>query len=103
MTSRALLAPTGENSRVVPVSAVHPYEAEGQQVRARLREETGTDLDVDDFVADVSDAGLVAEVEGRPVPSPPPLRPAFPRLQPRRVRRTPHPAPHLALSVPAAT
>ncbi|MEV0625812.1 hypothetical protein [Nonomuraea wenchangensis] len=84
----------------MPVSAVHPYEAEGpvpeqvlfnfvavpeeglpairllqqgmgiEQVRARLREETGADLDVDDFVADLSDAGLVAKVEGRPVSSP---------------------------------
>ncbi|MER7361796.1 hypothetical protein [Nonomuraea wenchangensis] len=103
MTSPALLAPTGENSRVVPVPAVHPYEAEGQQVRVRLREETGTDLNVDDFVADLSDAGLVAEVEGRPVPSPPPLRPTFPWLQPRHVRWTLHPALRLALSVPAAT
>ncbi|MGW5162131.1 hypothetical protein ACWEPN_42240 [Nonomuraea wenchangensis] len=71
-----------------------------EQVRVRLREETGADLDVDDFVAELSDAGLVAEVEGRPVPSPPPLRPTFPWLQPRHVRWTLHPALHLALSVP---
>ncbi|MEU6713921.1 hypothetical protein ABZ897_20820 [Nonomuraea sp. NPDC046802] len=71
-----------------------------EQVRVRLLEETGTDLDLDDFVADLSEAGLVAEVEGHPIPSPPQLRPTFPWLQPRHLRWALHPALHLALSVP---
>ncbi|WP_406673912.1 hypothetical protein WBK31_36870 [Nonomuraea sp. N2-4H] len=70
------------------------------QVRARLLTEAGADLDVADFVADLSEAGLVAEIDGRPVASPPPLRPTFPRLKPRHLRWALHPALHLALLAP---
>ncbi|MCK2213449.1 hypothetical protein MF672_006525 [Actinomadura sp. ATCC 31491] len=71
-----------------------------EQVRARLLHETGADLDVADFVGDLAEAGLVAGIGGRPVPSPPPLRPTLPRLRPRHLRWALHPALHLALLVP---
>ncbi|TDD43829.1 hypothetical protein E1286_28255 [Nonomuraea terrae] len=73
-----------------------------EEVEARLLRETGADLDVADFVAALSEAGLVAEVGGRPVPSPPPLRPSLPWLRPRHLRWALSPALHLALAVPIA-
>ncbi|TDE35363.1 hypothetical protein E1295_36130 [Nonomuraea mesophila] len=74
-----------------------------EQARVHLLEETGTDLDVADFVAALSEAGLVAEVEGHPIPGPAWQRPTFPWLQPRHVRWTLHPALHLALLGPIGT
>ncbi|GAA3713105.1 hypothetical protein GCM10022224_093290 [Nonomuraea antimicrobica] len=74
-----------------------------EQARTHLLAETGADLDVADFVADLVAAGLVAGVAGRPVPSPPPVRPSLPWLRPRHLGWALHPVAHLALLVPIAT
>ncbi|WP_043619846.1 hypothetical protein [Nonomuraea candida] len=71
-----------------------------EEVRARLLEETGTDLDVEDFVTDLAEAGLVAAIDGRAVPGPPSPRPTFPWLRPRHLRWALHPALHLSLLAP---
>jgi hypothetical protein len=59
-----------------------------------LNDRFGTDLDLVDLLAGLVDVGFVAEVDGRPVPSPPPIEPTFPRLHPRHVAWTLHPALH---------
>jgi putative peptide zinc metalloprotease protein len=59
-----------------------------------LSDRFGTDLDLVDLLSGLVDVGFVAEVDGRPVPSPPPIEPTFPRLQPRHVAWTLHPALH---------
>ncbi|MFD7706723.1 hypothetical protein [Streptomyces sp. NPDC059786] len=53
---------------------------------ARLRETTGDDIDVPDFVAGLLDLGFVAELDGRAVEQPAPPQPTFPRIRPRHVR-----------------
>ncbi|MFR9796218.1 hypothetical protein ACL02U_09990 [Streptomyces sp. MS06] len=58
----------------------------------RLRAETDRDLDVGDFVEALLDLGFVAEVDGRPVPSPAPPAPTLPGIRPRHVRWTLAPA-----------
>lgn len=56
------------------------------EVGRRLRETTGDDIDVPDFVEALVDLGFVAEVDGRTVESPPPPKPTFARVLPRQVR-----------------
>ncbi|WP_393083067.1 hypothetical protein [Streptomyces sp. LN704] len=56
------------------------------EVGRRLRETTGDDIDVPDFVEALVDLGFVAEVDGRPTGSPPPPKPTFARIRPRHVR-----------------
>ncbi|MFD1272662.1 hypothetical protein ACFQ51_14950 [Streptomyces kaempferi] len=56
------------------------------EVGRRLREATGDDIDVPDFVEALVDLGFVAEVDGRPTESPPPPKPTFARIRPRHVR-----------------
>ncbi|GAA0414148.1 hypothetical protein GCM10009530_78360 [Microbispora corallina] len=67
------------------------------ETQRRLRQETGCKLDIDSFVRQLADAGLVAAVDGRPVPTPDPPRPTFPRLRPESVRWTLHPALHVCV------
>ena len=59
-----------------------------------LSDRFGTELDLVDLLAGLVDVGFVAEVDGRSVPSPPPIEPTFPRLQPHHVAWTLHPALH---------
>ncbi|WP_407698663.1 hypothetical protein [Streptomyces fagopyri] len=56
------------------------------EVGRRLRETTGDDIDVPDFVEALVDLGFVAEVDGRATESPPPPKPTFARIRPRHVR-----------------
>ncbi|MCX4575001.1 hypothetical protein OHB41_17770 [Streptomyces sp. NBC_01571] len=56
------------------------------EVGRRLRETTGDDIDVADFVEALVDLGFVAEVDGRATESPPPPKPTFARIRPRHVR-----------------
>ncbi|MFI6288458.1 hypothetical protein ACIBCM_27555 [Streptomyces sp. NPDC051018] len=58
----------------------------------RLREETREDTDVVDFVGALAGLHFVAEINGRPVPSPPPPKPSLRWLRPRHVRWTLSPA-----------
>ncbi|WP_328709548.1 PqqD family protein [Microbispora hainanensis] len=59
-----------------------------EDIQTRLRQETGAKLDIDSFVRHLADAGLVAAIDGRPVPAPDPPRPTFPWLRPGSVRWT---------------
>ncbi|MFE2464497.1 MULTISPECIES: hypothetical protein [Streptomyces] len=56
------------------------------EVEVQLRETTGDDIDVPDFVEALVDLGFVAEVDGREVASPPPPKPTLARIGPRHVR-----------------
>lgn len=58
------------------------------ETAARLRAETGEDVDVAGFADGLAEWGFVAEADGRPVPSPPLRRPSLPWLKPRHVRFT---------------
>lgn len=69
-----------------------------REARDRLRAETGRLLDVESFVAELAESGLVARIDGRPVGTPPLPEPTFPRLRPRHVRWTTHPVVHLGLA-----
>ncbi|MFE3166767.1 hypothetical protein [Streptomyces sp. NPDC059224] len=57
-----------------------------------LREETGEELDVEDFVRDLAALGFVARIGDCPVPDAEPPRASLPWLRPRTVRFTQHPA-----------
>ncbi|MCX5557738.1 hypothetical protein [Streptomyces sp. NBC_00038] len=56
------------------------------EVGERLREETGEDIDVPDFVAALLALGFVAELDGREVPQPAPPKPTFAWIRPPQVR-----------------
>ncbi|MEV7342857.1 hypothetical protein [Streptomyces sp. NPDC093544] len=56
------------------------------EVGERLREATGDDIDVPDFVAALLALGFVAELDGREVPQPAPPKPTFCWIRPRHVR-----------------
>ncbi len=71
------------------------------QVRTLLHAETGQDVDVTDFVASLVDVGFVAQIDGRPVPGPHPVRPMLARLRPHHVRWLLHPV--TALTAAAVT
>ncbi|WP_329117349.1 hypothetical protein [Streptomyces sp. NBC_01465] len=66
------------------------------EVADRIQRESGEDIDVPDFVAALVDLGFVAAADGLPLPSEKVPAPALPRIRPRHVRWTLHPA------VPAA-
>ncbi len=68
------------------------------EVERRLGAETGTRVNVGGFVDGLVRAGLVAAVDGCPVPAAAPPPPTFPRLLPRHVRWTLNPFPHAALA-----
>ncbi|MEU8172541.1 hypothetical protein AB0C14_06680 [Microbispora hainanensis] len=68
------------------------------EVERRLGAETGIRMNVGGFVDGLVRAGLVAAVDGRPVPAPAPPPPTFPRLLPRHVRWTLNPVLHAALA-----
>ncbi|GAB3155800.1 hypothetical protein [Microbispora hainanensis] len=68
------------------------------EVERRLGAETGIRMNVGGFVDGLVRAGLVAAVDGRPVPAPAPPPPTFPRLLPRHVRWTLDPVLHAALA-----
>jgi putative peptide zinc metalloprotease protein len=55
------------------------------QTQRVLGEETGADLDIGDFVSDLTALGFVAEVDGVLLPGPAPRRATFPWLTPRLV------------------
>ncbi|WP_285706635.1 hypothetical protein [Microtetraspora sp. NBRC 16547] len=66
-------------------------------VAARVSAETGTAVDVADFVTALKDVGFVAEIDGRPVDDTRPHRPSLPWLRPRHVRWTLRPPVHAGL------
>jgi putative peptide zinc metalloprotease protein len=63
----------------------------GETARA-LKQETGTDVAVADFVASLDDLGFVAAVDGQGREDPAPPRPTLPWLGPQHVRWLLHPA-----------
>jgi hypothetical protein len=67
------------------------------QARDRLRAETGRDVDVLDFVAGLRELGMVAAVDGHPIPGAEPIRPTLAWLRPEHVRWALHPALSLAV------
>lgn len=81
---------TGDFVAVPPI-AVKVIELLGRglsvaDVQARMRTETGSDVDVAEFAADLIELGFVASVDGRSIGrnSPPPV--SFAWIQPRHVR-----------------
>ncbi|WP_248961114.1 hypothetical protein [Sphaerisporangium perillae] len=70
-----------------------------EDTERHLLQETGTRLDVAGFVAGLTEAGLVAAVDGRATGSPVPPPPTLPRLTARHVRWTLNPWLHLAMAV----
>ena len=78
--------------------ALLPHATVGE-VRERLREETGADVDIADFVTSLIEVGFVAEADGRVLAGttgPPPM---FPRLRPHHVRWLVRPAASLLAGV----
>src|SRR5260370_9139828 len=76
-----------------------------QDVHARLLAETGTDIDVADFVVAIADLGFVASADGRALPQAPIPRPTLAWLMPQHVRWALHPGAAvgvIALAVAAA-
>ena len=76
-----------------------------QDVHARLLAETGTDIDVADFVVAIADLGFVASADGRALPQAPIPRPTLAWLMPQHVRWALHPGAVvgvIALAVAAA-
>jgi len=76
---------------VVPAIAVVALRLLGtglsiEDVAERLREEHGQEVNVVSFVDNLIDLGYIAEVDGRPVPGPAPIRPTWPWLRPEHVR-----------------
>ncbi|MEV6987510.1 hypothetical protein AB0M95_40500 [Sphaerisporangium sp. NPDC051017] len=70
-----------------------------EETERRLFEETGTRLDVAGFVAGLTEAGLVAAVDGRATGSPVPPPPTLPRLTARHVRWALSPRLHIAVAL----
>ncbi|MBY8871438.1 hypothetical protein K7640_06215 [Micromonospora sp. PLK6-60] len=90
---------TGEFIAVPPVGRrAVTLLADGtvDEVRARLRAETGADVDVAAFVASLVDLGFVAELDDRALAQPPVPRSMLPWLRPAHVRWLLHPAVALA-------
>lgn len=74
----------------------------GQVVRT-LREETGRQVAVADFVAAIDGLGFLAAIDGRVRGGPKPIRASLPWLRPRHLRWLLHPAvPWLVLGIIAA-
>jgi putative peptide zinc metalloprotease protein len=69
------------------------------EVRTRLRAETGSDVNVAGFVSSLTELGFVAEIDGRALAQPPVPPPMFPRIRPHHVRWLLHPAVALAVAV----
>jgi putative peptide zinc metalloprotease protein len=63
-----------------------------EETARALRDETGEDVDVADFVAQLLPLGFVAALDDRPVSGPEPIRASLPRLKPAHVRWLLHPA-----------
>ncbi|MEV0158406.1 hypothetical protein AB0H57_32675 [Micromonospora sp. NPDC050686] len=90
---------TGEFIAVPPVGQrAVTLLADGtvDEVRARLRAETGADVDVAAFVASLVDLGFVAELDDRALAQPPVPQSMLPWLRPAHVRWLLHPAVALA-------
>ncbi|TDC63473.1 hypothetical protein E1283_32330 [Streptomyces hainanensis] len=68
-----------------------------RDTRARIRAETGQDLDVAGFVRTLAGLGMVASIDGRTQPGPEPVASSLPRVTPRQVRWTLSPLLHGAL------
>ncbi|MEV7070281.1 hypothetical protein [Streptomyces sp. NPDC093990] len=69
------------------------------EVGARLRDRTGDDIDVPDFVAALVDLGFVAEVDGRAIEQEPPPPPTLAWIRPRHVRWLLSPAVPVAVAL----
>ncbi|MFE6362235.1 hypothetical protein ACFVP3_19875 [Streptomyces sp. NPDC057806] len=65
----------------------------------RLREETGEEFKIPDFVSDLTALGFVARIGDHPVPDPAPPRASLPWLRPHHVRLALHPAPAVLVGV----
>jgi hypothetical protein len=72
------------------------------QTRRVLNKETGADLDICDFVSDLTALGFVAEVDGVLLPDPAPRRATFPWLTPRLVAWSVSPILSMALGAVVA-
>jgi hypothetical protein len=68
------------------------------EVRAQLREEAGSDIDVAAFVSSLVDIGFVAELDDRPLAQQPVPESMFPWLRPHHVRWLLHPTVPLAVA-----
>ncbi|GII58539.1 hypothetical protein Pth03_69280 [Planotetraspora thailandica] len=66
--------------------------------QSRLRQETGRTLDIDSFVRGLAEAGLVAAIDGNPVPAVAPPRPTLPWIRPVSVRWTLSPVLHICVA-----
>jgi putative peptide zinc metalloprotease protein len=88
--------PAVAHRAITLLSGGHTIEATTQA----LRQETGTEFAVADFVAALDELGFVAALDGESRESPEPPRPTLPWLRPGHVRWTLHPATaSLALAV----
>ncbi|MEU2617268.1 hypothetical protein ABZ642_03745 [Streptomyces sp. NPDC007157] len=81
----------------LPAAGARAVELLGQglsvaRTAEALREETGEELDITDFVRDLAALGFVARIGDCPVPDAVPPRASLPWLRPRAVRLALHPA-----------
>lgn len=96
-TGDFIVAPPVAGRTLALLSAGHTVA----EVAAVLRAETGTDIDVADFVAALTGLGFVAAVDGQPVGQPAPPRPSLPWLRPPHVRWTLSPVTAVAVLLTA--
>ncbi|WP_431039129.1 hypothetical protein ACQYWQ_09605 [Streptomyces sp. P6-2-1] len=89
MASRTFVAMPAEGVRALALLRAGTPVDEAARV---LREETGEDFDVADFVTDLTALGFVARVGNRELPDVAAPRASLPRLRPAHVRLALHPA-----------
>ncbi|MCG7206918.1 hypothetical protein [Streptomyces arenae] len=81
----------------LPAAGARALELLGQglsvaRTAAALRDETGEELDIADFVGDLAALGFVARIGDQPVPDAEPPPASLPWLRPHHVRHALHPA-----------
>ncbi|NEA39797.1 hypothetical protein, partial [Streptomyces sp. SID11385] len=89
MATRTFVAMPAEGVRALALLRAGAPVDEAARV---LREETGEDFDVADFVTDLAALGFVARIGERELPETPAPRASLPRLRPAHVRLALHPA-----------